>query len=823
MAGDDQSHTNSSPPASTQQRYLTRASTSGANKTVLYDAKYHPMDDVTRPSQARKHKKRRGISISSEDDEEENFSPFTRHSPSPFSSSDGNNPANCDSPWQPRERFCAGYSLRKPPASAPIYKKTWHPQDKELGIAHRQSTINSNRVRVEPPKKRKPVPETSQSDNELPHETRKRPKVFLISDDDDSSSSVFDNFATDEHLQTFEDDEAGPTKGGSSGHLAKHTERQRFVISDDQEDSAWTTTSEDENDLGARDNGLQSWVGDIIAENDHHVASKNKFQTGSSCTSLERQEQLVNERPRLVSSPSARSRSSTSGHMNNLSGDSEEALYSCSDSCDKDAAIRDLSRIPCVAGANTHRQDDSDSVEFNADNTSLQTKAQEALEMREVPENHDDHDFYQRSLRPTQSQDGLFSEAIATEETYHPISPGFSSSPPSPRRTSAKDGAKQADRIEDAPFLDSTYSSGKPMLEAPRISIFSKLTSSILREASRKAAAVFEAEVYNGLSRSSKSTTMGPYQCPVSDEFLASMSPIVLRGYVKERQSDQSGSVDCDSTSGLSMRQPSSTVTGQTPDQRPADDFKAPDHSGESLSEEVTRIAACEVNDPVNDAKTDRSLESRGFHGKEDAEKKDQDMRNKQRQASSMKRLSQYQSQCSSHGQRQASIVPNDIRHPSPGFKSLARETLEAGLRKTPKMQPKRDPHYFQVCEDINGDHIDSAQLPQTRYFDDVDQENLRFGSDGQMDEREGSDAGDNFIATIRKPTEIFCSTEQHQTVASTSHQASSHGDEMQTRPPTAAISQPGLERRRVRYGTTRGAWEYKMQSRTCNAHRGNT
>ncbi|KAI9683038.1 MAG: hypothetical protein M1822_006231 [Bathelium mastoideum] len=735
MAGDDQSHTNSSPPASTQQRYLTRASTSGANKTALYDAKYHPMDDVTRPSQARKHKKHRGISISSEDDEEENFSPFTRHSPSPFSSSDGNNPANCDSPWQPRERSCAGYLLRKPPAFAPIYKKTWHPQDKELGIAHRHPPTNSNQVRAEPSKKRKGVRENSQSEDERSREPRKRNKVFLIGDDSDGSSSPLDKYALEEN-----------------------------------------------------DSGMQSTVDDIVAEANQSVASKNRFQTRSPCDSHDRQGQGAHKRARLVLSLSARPRGSTAEHMNTLSSNSEEALHSCSDRNDDNAAIRDLPQLPCIACGNTHGQDDSDSAEFNVDNTPSQITAQEALEMRGNPENHDDHDFYRKSIRPTRSQDGLSSEVVATEETYHPISPGFSSSPPSPRRTSAKDGAKQADRIEDTPLLDSTYSSGKPMLEAPGISIPSKLPSSRLREAYREAAAAFEAKIFDGHSRSGKSTPVEPYQCPVSDEFLASMCPIILHEYVKERQSHQSGSVDCDSISGLSMRRPSSTRTEQTLDKRLGDNSKKATREGNSLSEEVTREAACEVDDPGNETKTDRSLKDRGFHRKGDAETKDQDMRNKQRQASSMQPLSRYQSRRSPREQSQTSAVPDNAHHPSPDSNSLARKAVEAGLRKRPKMQPTRDPHDFRVHEDTNSDRIDSAQLPQTRHFDDVNQENLRFGSDGQMDEREDSNAGDNFIATVRKPTEMFCSTKRHQIVASNSSQASSHGDEVQTRPPTAAV-----------------------------------
>ncbi|KAI9696358.1 MAG: hypothetical protein M1820_008200 [Bogoriella megaspora] len=191
---------NSPSSSSTQQRYGTRARSGVLKANVLYDAKYHPtpakvthqlqMDDATRPSQAMKHWKRTGFT---DDSTQKESSSDTQNVEEdwPRSSSTGEISDN-DVISTPKERSYAGYSLRKPPAIAPIYKRTWHPQDKELGISHSSSNRcpSGKRVSLRPEvttvEKRKTRTVSVDSTSGRPAKSKKV-EVNLINDDQSSS------------------------------------------------------------------------------------------------------------------------------------------------------------------------------------------------------------------------------------------------------------------------------------------------------------------------------------------------------------------------------------------------------------------------------------------------------------------------------------------------------------------------------------------------------------------------------------------------------------------------------------------------------------
>ena len=122
-----------------------------------------------------------------------------------MSSSDPELTSDSNEPSKPGERSCARYSLRKPPTTAPIYKKSRHPQDKELGIGHRSTYslgINDRRFRKSHTKKRKIFLESSELEDERPSKSSRRLEAVVIGDSD--AVSVEDDDAGPEQTQTID-------------------------------------------------------------------------------------------------------------------------------------------------------------------------------------------------------------------------------------------------------------------------------------------------------------------------------------------------------------------------------------------------------------------------------------------------------------------------------------------------------------------------------------------------------------------------------------------------------------------------------------------
>ncbi|KAL9088439.1 MAG: hypothetical protein Q9165_006163 [Trypethelium subeluteriae] len=427
MAPQFQPHDSSPLPTSTQHGYHTRASTGIAQKEVLYSAKYHPMDDITRPTKALRHKTRYANKAKAQmqhdtDDSGQSEDTTSSGIADSASSSGSGTTRAIDEPSPSIERSSIGYSLRKRPTIAPNYKKSWHPQDQELDINCGRSTkpkLGSPHRRMGRGKNCGPMSEGSGGEHVSQSKSTRRLSHILISDDPE-----FLGNGNIETAQQISDDEE-PTDLHDCGSMypARSRFKDRLVIPDSEGEDDCDIASEymdvQGDDIGAPHSTLQDRTTNDHSEaqwtNADEVGDAGRIGTEGPTSTSDRPVDSMNQPSQNVDRPGTTpirrneqvfARESREVVLNDDTRTNEHSHPQCSSVC---AAIDEE-----VSGMSPYTEG-SDNREPSREHIRLRATALQALKEQSNVE-EDETSRTPESLFPTQLQKNLSTPNSATED-----------------------------------------------------------------------------------------------------------------------------------------------------------------------------------------------------------------------------------------------------------------------------------------------------------------------------------------------------------------------------------------------------------------------
>ena len=803
------------------------------------------MDEITRPSQARKHRKRHGVEVHSDDDKRELFSTSihrrsssgsssgsisTLHRDksldlatsrsSPTLNSDSDSTLEQSQPLAPKQRSSTRYSFRNPPSTAPIYKKTLHPQDEELGISHRHiasSRMGSHQSKRTLGTKRKAIRESIEMDDERPSKSNKGSGTLFVNEGDDSSETVDDAPVLTEHRNDCEVDGAMCTSIDDHRHYPNFAARHRSVISDSQKEDGHILTSDDDitqhddnvavqdsleakststhiDDLGE----ISEETRDICTETDEQAAGVNIRSAVSRCGNEGSSNYTVTA---LTTVPSEKAELSCTTCINDkeeVAGSRNAAALHCTDDlniCQNDFGDSHTQFTVNNGTERKHELGASDNVQTSRKRDQLQTQALQALGLQSNIEEEKGNGECAQSLPSSQPQKlPAGKEHCASDKSYSISSANGSCYSQLQTGGTINDGLKSTQtsheiKIETDVQTDiemacttSAHGSCQPQTEA--------VNSSIDCQAIAKVDSVSDAYL-DGLiqTKPSAETVKRPtrqvrYIEPFDvftrrpgEQYFKHLADSLYLGPLEDLMMSSDDLDGSDKSMTLAMNCYTCEEEKVEYGFQAAASGKAKkiNNSHYGGNDEVSEYSKKDVKDEDrgeqnevggNGCKDHRGLKdgdyckewvlaSRKFSSTQahfitrpllqktqGGNQPIATYSRKVRRTQETQHLVKHQPAPLHVEQDRDNGLPFTMPSSSSYLRNIALASVKDGLRIRSKKQRKVNAHSFQIHEDTSNEQSSPSRPPAIQSFDEVDQENVSFGSDGQADEPTSSALG---------------------------------------------------------------------------------